>query len=226
MRSSYFWPSFPTDLKTSNVRTLSLLFMLQEWGLAMKQLKKIKGLENSKLLAMLEKFLLFSAENPFTKNGGFLDKLCYYSDLLIKASKIDEEKILALLEEMETTILQIKSTLTKHKKKAPKIELQPKDVRDSFRILDKQFIDFFFALVPYIHQSRTDENIIMYLLEKKEEINQLLAHPVIDELIFLFFPDGPSHLRVILYEGFTRRGFSSLLKEKESLINGLKWSAR
>src|SRR5689334_18778419 len=102
MRSLNPWPIFPANLDPPVARSLSLQFILQELIRSYKLLhhlqiltpQQIVGNELAEELAAiakeLEKFLLFSLESPFSQKGGVLDKLCFYSEILLQASKIKE----------------------------------------------------------------------------------------------------------------------------------------
>src|SRR5579872_6326266 len=121
MRSLHPWPIFPANLDRPNARSLSLQFILQELLASFDLLgqlqkitpKQVQGNDlREELLQIseeLEKFLLFSLANPFSQKGGHLDKLCYYSDILIDASHVTDHDLPMVLEEMRNSFLRLKA---------------------------------------------------------------------------------------------------------------------
>lgn len=83
----------------------------------------------------------------------------------------------------------------------------------------EQIHPFFFALLPFLFQSRTDENILIKLLELKDPLNQKLGPNTVEKLLESFSPSGFTHVKTIISEGLTRRGFTSFLAEKEHLFD-------
>jgi hypothetical protein len=82
---------------------------------------------------------------------------------------------------------------------------------------------FFVTLTPFLKESHTDENILLYLLEQKNKFNQYLGDRAIEYLLYDFFPKGKTHFHAVICEGFTRRGFADFLYTKEHLIEELEW---
>src|SRR3990167_10804310 len=121
MRSLNPWPIFPSDLDPPVARSLSLQFILQELIDSFEHLTILQNnphppQELSAIAHQLEKFLLFSLENPFAQKGGFLDKLCFYCEILIQASNVGDQDIPIFLEEMRNSVLKIKSKMFFYKK--------------------------------------------------------------------------------------------------------------
>lgn len=237
MRSLNPWPIFPPNLELPATRSLSILFILEELLLSFQlvdHLQKItpeqlQGANLQKELVIistqLEKFLLFSLDNPFTQKGGSLDKLCFYYEILLQASKIEDETLSLILEEMRNAILKVKSRLLLWKK-----ELHPLDrilihLFDLYSELHMKLSSFFSALIPYLQEARTDENVLLYLIENKENFNCHLGESAIENLLKKFFPSGFSELRAAICEGFTRRGFSDIFIQKEPLLNAMEWES-
>lgn len=225
MRSLHPWPTFPPNLEPPTARSFSLLFILQEWISCctfLENLKKVSPISFS-LTVDLEKFLVISFSNPFPQKGGFLDKLCFYSDILLQASKINDETLLMILEEMRNTILLLRSKLIGSQKTPVSSDQLEKHAKETFQILAQKLHAFFYGLIPYLQEARTDENVLIYLLEKKQMLNRFLGDRSIEKMLKKFFPAGQPQLRAVICEGFTRRGFTSFLAEKESLIEELEW---
>ena len=225
MRSLNPWPIFPSNLDPPIARSLSIQFILQgvidSFGL-LAHLKAVtpKQLQFKEQMALivkeLEKFLLFSLENPFSQKGSVLDKLCFYCDILLQASHVGENEIPMILEEMRNAILRMKGQITASKK-GP-IAFDP-----LYRSLHESLCHFFSALCPYLKEARSDENVLIYLIEHKEQLNAHLGVRRIEELLQSFFPSGHAQLRAAIYEGYTRRGFTSFLTSVEPLIDAIEW---
>lgn len=228
MRSFHPWPIFPHDLDPPAAKSLALLFILQE---LLSSLQLLDQAENhiptdlSDIYNQLEKFLLFSLDNPFTKNGGGLDKLCFYCESLLQASKISDDALLLILEEMRNSILNVKSRLVTWKKKLPsKEELQP-NLAALYGELHKKFRAFFSSLSLFLHESRTNENILIYILEHRVQFNSYLGPRTIENLLCRLFPSGPCELRAAICEGYTRRGFTDFYAKQEPLLDAIEWEA-
>ena len=87
------------------------------------------------------------------------------------------------------------------------------------------FSKFFKALCPYLREAQFDENVLVYLIEQKERLNAHLGPRFVEELLQSFFPTGPAELRATIYEGYTRRGFSTFLSSVEPLLDAIEWEA-
>lgn len=211
MRTLYPRAVFPPHLEPPAARSMSLLFIMQEWLIAMEQLEISKAPAST---ATVEPFFLTS-----------LDKLCFYCDVLLQASKIEHESLPMVLEEMRHTLLSFKTRFLFAKRKDRELSSFESQMGEFLAYLEQKFRSFFSALVPFLQEARTDENVLIYLLEKKQTFNRYLTPRAIEEMLQGFFPAGHSHLRAVICEGFTRRGFSSFLAEKESLIEELEWDA-
>lgn len=239
MRSLHPWPIFPVNLDPPTARSLSLQFILREMIdcfdiIAYLQQVTPQWLQGAnlheELLSIsreLEKFLLFSLENPFAQKGGSLDKLCFYCEILIQASNINDQGIPMILEEMRNSFLRTKGKLLIWKKMPV---LHPLDEILSYFLelysdLHHKSCRFFNALTAYLQEARSDENVLFYLLEQREKLNSYLGNRVIEHLLIRFFPAGISQLRACLCEGYTRRGFASFFSKAEPLIEALEWEA-
>jgi len=235
MRNLYPWSVFPPNLEPPAARSLSLLFILQELTNSFQLVRHLQKVTPEQLQGAnlqkeveilsqeLEKFLVFSLDNPFTPNGGVIDKLCFYSKILLQASKIENEDLLVILEEMRSFILRFKAKLVRWKKALHPLDQILIQFLELYKEIDLKFSTFFSALIPYLQESRTDENVLLYLIEKKEIFNEHLEPRMIENLLARFFPAGFYELRAAICEGFTRRGFANFFAEKEFLINTIEW---
>lgn len=239
MRSLNPWPIFPTNLEPPVARSLSLQFIMQELISSFKLLyhlqaitpERLQGAHLDKEMAYisteLEKFLLFSLENPFSQKGGLLDKLCFYCEILLQASSVRDEEIPLILEEMRNSILRIKSRIIGWKKRPA---FHPCDeilfhLLELFSDLSSKLKRFFSSLSLFLQEARSDENVLLYMIEHKHEFNSYLGERAIEDLLHRFFPAGHSQLRAVICEGYTRRGFSSFFAEAEPLIDSIEWEA-
>lgn len=235
MRSLNPWPIFPSNLELPATRSLSILFILEELLLSFELIdhlqkatpEQLQGANLQKELAIisnqLEKLLLFSLDNPFAQKGGFLDKLCFYYEILLQASKIENEVLPMILEEMRNAILKAKAKLLLWKKALHPLDRILIQLFDLYSDLHLKLVSFFSALIPYLQEARTDENVLLYLIETKEKFNSHLGEKTIENLLKKFFPSGFNELRAAICEGFTRRGFSDIFIQKEPLINAMEW---
>jgi len=226
MRSLHPWPTFPPDLDPPAARSLSLLFVLKEFFAACQLIERLENGVPEELGAVsshLDLFLLSSLDNPFVQKGGALDKLCFYCEILLQASKVDDESILVILEEMRNGIMKVRSKLLFWKKKLPTQEEIRSDFTELYKRMHDHLASFFSSLLPFLKQSRTDENVLLYLIERRKEFNLYLGAKTIENLLNGFFPSGPHELRAVICEGYTRRGFAEFYSKQEPLIDALEW---
>lgn len=205
MRSFYPWPLFPVHLERSVARSMSLQFVLQELLRAFKLIDASRHI-GTVSQQEIEKFLLLSLDSPFSQKGGVLDKLCFYSEILLQT----HTGALDVLEEMRGAVLKLC---------ARKKGVQKSDWLCLLDRLEEDFRRFFHALQKALFEARSDENVLVFLMENKASINQYLGEHTLENLLGHFFPEGRDQLRAVLYEGFSRRGFSSFFNQVEPLID-------
>ncbi len=227
MRSLHPWPTFPRDLDPPIARSLSLLFVLQEFLASCRLVERLENAapegELSGIASRLDLFLLFSLDNPFAQKGGALDKLCFYCEILLQGSKVSDETVLVLLEEMRNAVMKIRSKLIFWKKKAPLREEIGAEFTELYKQLHKNLASFFSSLHSFLKESRTDENVLLYLVEHRKEFNLYLGEHAIENLLSGFFPSGPHELRAMICEGYTRRGFGAFFESQEPMLDALEW---
>lgn len=239
MRSLNPWPAFPSDLDPPVARSLSIQFILQTLIDGFNVVEELKDYVNtemhgddlkeeiSHLSILLEKFYLLSLENPFAKKGGVLDRLCFYSEILLQASHVKESELVIVMEEMRTSLLKSKSQLMLWKKLPATFSLC--NFRQLVISLSKelfhQLTRFFATLIPFLREARSDENVLAFLLEKKAPLNMALGSGCIEDVLQSLFPAGHDQLRAVIHEGYTRRGFSDFLSSLEPLIDSIQWEA-
>lgn len=237
MRSLHPWPVFPSKLDTPSARSLGLQFTLQELIASFELLdriqaetpRRLQGISLAQELASiardLEKFLLFSLENPFVQKGGALDKLCFYSEILLQASSNADQELSTLLDEMRDEIMKIKGKLNVWRKAPPPLADIVSQLLDLYAGLHHKLCRFFSALTAFVQQSRSDENVLFFLLENRSQLNAHLGSRCVEELLHRLFPAGILQLRAAICEGYTRRGFTSFLAKAEPLIEAIEWEA-
>ena len=243
MRSLHPWPFFPANLDPPAARSLSLQFILQELVSAFDLVRRLQNetpehlsgyfqdfdlaAELSSISQKIEKFLLFSLENPFAQKGGVLDKLCFYCEILLQASNIADQELTMILEEMRNAILRIKSRLTSWKKMPEKypVEQVLAHLMALYSDLHQNFCQFFLALCPFLEEARSDENVLIYLIEQRFRLNQHLGLRTVEEFLQRLFPNGHEQLRSTICDGYSRRGFASFFAKAQPLIDALEWEA-
>jgi len=222
MRSFYPCPVFPYDLRPAEAKSLSLLFILKELR-ALFHLLEASGekipVQMAGISLQLERFLRFSIGNPFTKTGGGLDKLCFYCETLLQASRVQSEVPLVILEEMRSSILKTKTSLVRLQKTPYLAVKSCAMLKELYALLKVSLRSFFNSLLPFLEESRTNENVLLYLIEHQKEWNQFLGDAAIEKLLQTFFPTGPFQLKAAICEGYTRRGFAAFYATKEPLVD-------
>lgn len=235
MRSLHPWPIFPFNLDPPIARSLSIQFILQELIASFELLDylqeitplQIQGANLQQEIAciskQIEKFLLFSLENPLSQKGSVLDKLCFYCENLLQASRITETEIPTILEEMRRLVLKMRSRITGWKKMLVPLDQILSLLFDLYADLYRKLCHFFTALTTYLKEARSDENVLIYLIENKDKLNRFLGDRRIEEMLQGFFPAGHAQLRAAVIEGYTRRGFTAFLAKVEPLIDAIEW---
>lgn len=155
-------------------------------------------------LAFILEELVHKLDNAQDLSLDFLDKISYYAGVLVEASNKKKESFLQKeISSMRITVLQFL-----HEKKA-----------EYLTFFYEQLRSFFNSLIPFFFQARTDENILIYLMEHKASLNRHLGPLTIDKMIQSFASSNPDYLKTIISEGLTRRGFTSFLEEKEEMLD-------
>ncbi|MBM3184588.1 MAG: hypothetical protein FJZ64_04720 [Chlamydiae bacterium] len=226
MRSLHPLATFPYNLDLASQRSLSLLFVLKELLSFLDLLQSLVSEIPEKVSELdphLNQLLLCSLNVPLAQRGGALDKLCFYCEILLKASKVGDEAILSILEEMQNAVMKVRSKLLLWNKKVPVSEIISTECKTLHRSLYQKLDSFFEALKMFLKESRTDENVLIYLIEHRKKFNQYFGVQSIETLLKNFFPTGPEELRATICEGYTRRGFSAFYSEQECLLDALEW---
>ncbi|HSX11802.1 MAG TPA: hypothetical protein VLF94_08820 [Chlamydiales bacterium] len=238
MRSLHPWPIFPSNLDPPVARSLSIQFILQGLSDSFELLQYLELHVPRQLLGIhlkeeldiiskeLQKLLLFSLENPFSQKGSALDKLCFYCDILLQASHVEESEIPMILEELKAPVLKVKLHLTTWKKSPAPLAQMQSELRELFSVLHGKLRRFFAAFSPYLREARSDENVLIYLIENKDNLNSYLGERCIEDMLQRFFPAGHAQLRAAIIEGYTRRGFSTFLSKVEPLIDAIEWETQ
>lgn len=237
MRSLSPWPIFPQNLEAPVARSLSLQFTIQTLMDGFDRLRNLHQFVSFQLqgadlkqeffytIQELENFVLFSVENPFAQRGSILDNLYFYSEILIQASLLNEQELPQILEGMVCRILKTKSKITTWKKMKPPYPLETirAEMFTLHAYLEKKLQNFFLSLSKYLKEARSDENVMIKLIEHKDQLNASIGKRYIENLLQSFFPLGHSQLRAVIHEGYTRRGFIQFLSKVEPLVDAIEW---
>lgn len=209
-QNTHPWIDFPPNLPPVKVRSLCLLFILEEISDKLLELHRLNGLEKTQKNLEIENFL--SSAN--TDVAAFPDKLCFYCNILLKASKIHEHSLDIRLDAMKRFSLEFRlkilNSQTSFEEKFPNEEFF-----DQFKGL---FRLFFFSLNPFLVEARSDENVLLKLIDARKILN-LLEPNLIEKTLLSFFPNSFENLKTIIHEGLTKRGFSLVYKENQNSID-------
>lgn len=211
MRKKDIWIPLPKYIEAPEKRSLSLLFILTELIVCLDIIQ-----EDLSTCANNQKLRDFSSQNKT-----FLDKLCFYCDILIQASREDGYPVLRRLDQMQAILSQFRSKTISIKK-----NIASEEISQLLQYTYAELKILFFDLVPFFHETKTDENLLLFFLEKRKSLNCHLGVLAIEKLLQNLFPGGFSHLQAIIHEGFTRRGFTQFLSEKEFLLEENFWGAK
>jgi hypothetical protein len=233
MRSLYPWPLFPPDVDSKATRSLSLQLSIQEWINSFRWIEEVeKRPSELQIIADgLQKLLLYSLESPFSVKPGTFDKLSFYLHKLQNASTSPINFAETLLDDMRTNILSFLGQIHGWKKALSTPSELLEHVRKLCHLLRSKLLEFFDALFPFFDEARSDENVLFYLIERQKEMNQILQNETsftprfknIEHLFCHLYPTGPAHLRMILLDGYTRRGFSEFYAQHKTLIESIEW---
>lgn len=199
--------AFPLNLDPPAARSLSLLFILQEFLSFCKVTQQTSPKESQLLQTVVA--------HPFAKKENILHRLYFYCEILIESSQTREVTILDIIDEMRGKIDNIR---LKWKNQLPNQE----EFATLLHELRFKLASFFSSLYPFLQQSRTNENILLYLIEHRQEFNLHLGPNTILNLLGKFFPAGLFELRATICEGYTRRGFNSFYQKLEILLDHLE----
>jgi hypothetical protein len=205
---------------------LSLQLCVQEWLATFDAIAALEVSELYLLTDAVQKLLLFSLDSPFSVKPGTLDKLCFYLHKLLESSVI-LSPIESLLNQMEEYLLALRAKLYAWKRGPVEPSHISEVVNDVCSQLRQKLLEFFNALLPFFEEAKADENVVFYLIERQAPINNILQHDKssIEHLFSHLYPSGPAHLRTILYEGYTRRGFTEFYAQHKTMIESIEWLA-
>lgn len=195
MRSFYPWPLLPLHLPRHVLRSLSLQFILKE---LLKGFRILDEMYDTKFST--EKLLAPFITDPLCQKAGVLDKLCFYSEILLQNSNV---KALHVLEHLRSLF-------------SNETPIQREELIKRMKL---GFLQFFEAIKESLYEARSDESVLVFLMENKQLINQYLGSNSLEKMLDWFFPEGPDQLRAVLFEGYSRRGFFSFFQQIEPLID-------
>ncbi len=197
MRSSYQASVFPHDLDAPAARSLGAQFAMQEWLNCVRYTQNICINPTPQLPELIQR-------------NGLLDRLHFYCAIVTASFPHKHDpSLLSCVDRLHGSAIVLRS--------------QPPPLLCS--ILSKDLKDFFLVFIPYLEELKCDENTMFYLIEHKDEINQAVHPRAVEQLFARWYASGPSHLRSILREGYTRRGFGHFYEKNKPLIETIEWTA-
>jgi len=235
MRSLHPWPIFPFNLDPPVARSLSIQFILEELISSFELIHHLQTItpeilqganlkeEINLVIKKMEKLLLFSMDSPFAQKGSMLDKLCFYSEILLQASRIEDVEMILILGEMRNRILRVKTSMEGWKKMILPLDQILTILLELYADMHEKLCSFFHSFTQLLQEARSDENVLIYLIEKKDKLNTFLGKDHIERMLQKFFPSGHEQLRAIIIEGYSRRGFTPFLEKVEPLIDSIEW---
>ena len=206
------WIHFPGYLSPPTVRSLSLSFVIEELAERIEQSRRLEESDDKSL----ERNSFFSLSKPYPVNTMFPNKLCFYCDILLQTSSVGETTLLDELNQMRMFMLEARAFLTLEK------EALGSSFFQAFR---GKISSVFSLLLPFLFEARSDENVLIKLLELRNTFDYALGLGTIQAMLQSFFPEGHTYLRTLIHEGLTRRNFTPFLLEKESLIDTIEWDS-
>lgn len=209
------WIEFPAHLSPLNVRSLSLLFILQECVDKLEYLKTLEKLSKEELFLEIQTFI---KTDKTQEPHPFPDKLCFYCEILLQASKVSQHSLDLRTDAMKRFMLELKLK-TLNSKSADQKNFPVEDFCLDMKGL---FRSFFFSLNPFFVEAKSDENVLLKLIEHKNVFN-FLEPQLIEKMLHSFFPSNIAQLKAIICEGLTKRGFSFVFEESEKFIDEIQW---
>lgn len=197
------WIVFPPHFSAPTVRSLCLLFILEELS---RQFPKTTPTQDLSAIEEVLGLKMLLPPYPLIP-----DKLCFYCCILLKTSQVDGKNLQKILETIRFAVLQCRSEILQNTLLWEKIDVL-------WTIWKEQLVAFFIALIPFLHEARTDENVLLALCEYAPIFNEYLGSKTIEEILESFFPQGDLDWQAVLVEGFQRRHFSEFLHSQQHLL--------
>lgn len=231
MRMKPFYPrlTIATHLTLKTPHALTLLFILEDVINAIEHVHQLELFCSQKrssdplslllfrLGNLLQNLLVCSLPQGFVNQGDFLNKLCIYSEILLKSTKSKDLQLLLLLEQMKETVCKTRPRFVMTDSMEDFDELC-QNLLESCKFLHSSLISFMTLLIPFLKTVKSDETVLMYLVEKKESLNKYLGNHWVEHLIRFFFSDHLPLFHDTLKSGFLNRGFEAFYREKKELI--------
>lgn len=224
----------PFGLSQEALKSHCLLFIFDEMIRSFTLIEQLKRSTFEKLQAppLFKQLMDFYFEiEPFilgnlkAKISSPLDKLLFYSDQLINATETKIDGVLPILEEMKAASFSLKAQFTKWKYESFSKEKVLKELFKFYCFTVEKFRSFFHMLFPAIEEMKENENLLMFLIEKKESFNQFIGDRSVERLLSSLFPGGIHDLKELIFQGYAKRGFSHIFEEQKHLIEKLEWDA-
>lgn len=231
MRSLHPWSFFPSNLSPSAARSMALQFAIREIASCFEKIHEIEELaplliqgerwpkELTTLLKELDQILLVNLTDPFGQKGGALDRLAFYASKMGTPSPE-----IALLSTIEAKILHSRERFSQWRGRPfPERETVLQEIQTLAESAKSLLEQFLLSLMPALEEARFDENVLFSLVEERDRINLPLHQSAVEKIFSKLYPSGPGHLRAILHEGYSRRGFGDFYTKHEALIESVSW---
>lgn len=215
LANTHPWIELPAHLSPLNVRSLSLLFILQECVDRLEHLKILESMPKEELFSEIQTFI---TPDKKQESSQFPDKLCFYCEILLQASKVSQHSLDLRTDAMKRFMLELKLKILNSK--SANQESFP--IEDFCLDMKSLFRSFFFSLNPFFVEAKSDENILLKLIEHKDVFN-FLEPRLVEKMLLSFFPSNIAQLKAIICEGLTKRGFSFVFEESEKFIDEIQW---
>jgi hypothetical protein len=143
-------------------------------------------------------FILQALLDSFARLDGSVQKLIFYSELLLEGPDLCNDEISELITDLKVELVRGKYP---HEKLC-------------------QFAHLFTSLLK---QMLLDENILLLFIENRDRLNDYVGHHFVEKWLSALFPEGPPKLCQIIEDGYRKRGFDSFLKSIQPLLNAIRW---
>lgn len=237
MQTLYPWPSFPHNLKKELAKSFSLQFILSTLTEAFSTISTLQkeiptfllgkdlSLEILELQKHFQRIYVFCSSTSLAQKPGTINKLCYFTQMLYESTSSLKMEPMFLIEEMRKELFTFYSKILMWKKKKNGYPLSEmlECLFSLFRYLFDHLRQFFYTLVPTFQESKEDENLIVYLIEHREELNNNLKPRCIEEVLQALFPKGTQELTEMIFKKYQQRGFGSQFCKVKLLIDAIKW---
>jgi hypothetical protein len=198
------WLPFHSEFDPPSAQGMNLLFALDAWVQTAETFQSLK-----KELSTFPS--LFTTGGPILKKTP-LEKWLFYSHLFLQSPLLtDAAPFESLLNTLEQSAKLIDRKLPQDK------------IPSLFQLFESSLKSLFDLFLPFLEEAKSNENILLYLIEHRAFLNDLLGPGKIETVFQQLYPAGPAHLHAIVFEGYTQRGFGPFCSKHEAEIRSVDW---